>query len=318
MSTQNNWARTNAVILDAINDGETSKLAAAGTDYTRTGLKEDMFTPEIQPMVPIADSEFDRDLGEDLRKIEELEPKSAGASFVSFQTTPSQRYIHGSRYSIPFARIQTVKLQKDVDELRTYRYDLRKVLFEMLIKDASARVDERYIGDWLNIVQDTVDGTPDTPHRVTGKVQWGAFSGGLTKENFVEATKMLPRGNAKGEYILNNHLVLMNNITVRDVLKFNVDDIGDANVAQNFNQGLTTLNLWGMKILVTNKQNLVPDNKAWFFVAPEFLGKGYQVYDWTAYVKREGPFIEQYAMCCLGIGIGNIAGAALADFDYGA
>ena len=318
MSTQNRWSATNGVILDAISNGETDKLAAAGTDYTRTMLREDMFTPEIQPLQPISDSEFDRDLTEDLRKIEEIEPRSAGASFVSFQTTPENRYMKGSRYAIPFARIQTVRLQKDVDELRTYKYDLRKVLFELLIKDASAQVDERYIGDWLDIVTDTTTGNPNSPHRVTGKVQWAAYSGGLTHENFVDATKLLPTANARGEYVLDNHVVLMNNVTARDILKFKVDEIGDANVAAHFNGGLKTLNMWGMKILITNKQHLVPTNKAWFFCAPEFLGKGYQLYDWTAYVKREGPFIEQYAMCCLGMGIGNIAGAALADFDYGA
>lgn len=316
MKTQNSWDATNSVILDAIANGETGKLAAAGTDYTRTGLKEDMFTPEIQPLVPISDSELDRDLTEDLQKIEELEPESAGAQFVAFNTTPEQRPMHGPRWKMTFSRLQTVKLHKDVDELRTYRYDLRKVLFELLIKDASARVDERYIGDWLRIVQDTVDGTPGTAQVTTGKRQWAAYSGGFTKSNFVDATKMLPRGNSDGKFILNNHLCLMNNITARDLLKLDVDDIGDANVASHFNSGLTTLNCWGMKILVTNKQYLVPDNKAWFFAAPEFLGKGYQLYDWTAYVKREGPFIEQYALACLALGIGNIAGGCLADFDY--
>jgi len=54
----------------------------------------------------------------------------------------------------------------------------------------------------------------------------------------------------------------------------------------------------------------------WFFAAPEFLGNGYILQDWTTYMKKEAYFIELFSYWLGGFSIGNIAAVALADFDF--
>ena len=110
---------------------------------------------------------LDRDLDERLRIIEELEPDSPGAKWVPLQSVPDGEYIYGSRYQIPFARVLTRKYTKDIDELRTYKQDLRKILADNSIKDALAEIDGKFIGTCNAITDNGTDGIND----FTGKRQ---------------------------------------------------------------------------------------------------------------------------------------------------
>jgi len=306
----------NEKILGYIDRGETEKLGQAATGYTRTQIREDAFTWNFLPLGKATNDMLDRALDERLQIIEDLEPDSAGAKWIPLQTVPDGEYMFGSRYLIPFARVNTRKHVKDVDELRTYRYPLKKVFTHNSIKDAQAEIDGKFIATLKSIVQDTAGGVPGKQN-TTGKVQWRGMSGGLTKENFVEALKMLPRGSEDhtGKFRLRNYIALMNDVTAQDWKKLDHNQIG-AKVEKMFDEGLTQDVFMGQKTVFTIKDDLVGDNEVWFLPAPEFLGKAYYLNDWTTYVKLESHFIETYSSWLGGFAIGNIAGVCLADFDY--
>lgn len=305
----------NQRVLDYLDRGEVEKVAQASSDFTRIQVREDSFAMKILTPQKATDDMLDRDLDERLRIIEELEPDSPGAKWVPLQDVPDGEYIYGSRYQIPFARVLTPKFVKDIDELRTYRQDIRKILTQNAIKDGLAEIDGKFIETCTAIVEDTAGGIPGQQN-FTGKVQWIAMSGGLTKENFVEAKKMLPRGNAQGKFRLRNYIALMNDVTAQDWLKLDHDEIGNENVTRFFNEGLTTDTYLGLKCVFTIKDDLVPDNRVWFFAAPEFLGKAYYLTDWTMFMKKEAYFIEMFAYWLGGFAIGNLAGVCVADFDH--
>jgi hypothetical protein len=305
----------NQRILDHLDRGEVEKVAQASSDYTRIQVREDSFAMKILVPQKATDDMLDRDLDERLRIIEELEPDSPGAKWVPLQDVPDGEYIYGSRYQIPFARVLTPKFTKDIDELRTYRQDIRKILTQNAIKDGLAEIDGKFIETCVAIAEDTSGSVPGQ-QSFTGKVQWIAMSGGLTKDNFVEAKKMLPRGNAQGRFRLRNYIALMNDVTAQDWLKLDHDEIGNETVTRFFNEGLTTDTYLGLKCIFTIKDDLVPDNRVWFFAAPEFLGKAYYLTDWTMYMKKEAYFIEMFAYWLGGFAIGNVAGVCVADFDY--
>jgi hypothetical protein len=305
----------NQRVLDYLDRGEVEKVAQASSDYTRIQLREDSFCMKILTPQKATDDMLDRDLDERLRIIEELEPDSPGAKWVPLQDVPDGEYIYGSRYQIPFARVLTPKFVKDIDELRTYRQDIRKILTQNAIKDGLAEIDGKFIETCVAIAEDTSGSVPGQ-QSFTGKVQWIAMSGGLTKDNFVEAKKMLPRGNAQGRFRLRNYIALMNDVTAQDWLKLDHDEIGNETVTRFFNEGLTTDTYLGLKCIFTIKDDLVPDNRVWFFAAPEFLGKAYYLTDWTMYMKKEAYFIEMFAYWLGGFAIGNVAGVCVADFDY--
>ena len=321
METQNvNVNLLNKSVLEAIDRGTDSdllKTAQAASDYTRIQIREDSFAFKILPPERIDNSRLKRDLTEDLGVIENIEPDSPGAKWVPLETVPDGEYIKGSRYIIPFARVTTRKMTKDIDQLRTYDIDIRKILTDNSIKDGLAQIDEKFIQTVNGIVFDAPG--PGTANRVTGKIQWMDFGGGIDRVTWTEATKMLPRGNAQGKFVTRNYIALMNDVTARDILKLNRIEAGGDIAQKNWIEGMTTDTIEGIKIVTTIKNNIVPENYVYFFAEPSFLGHCYYLTDWTMFLKKEAFFIEFFSYWLGGFGFGNVAAMAVARFnqDYG-
>lgn len=309
----------NQRVLDYIDRGDLTKVAQATSDLTRTTVREDSFAMKILPPQKATNDMLAKGMDENLSIIEELEPESPAAKWVAFQDVPEGEYIYGSRYRVPFARILTPKFVKDIDELRTYNADLRKILMQNAIKDGLAEYDGKFIDTCEAIVFDgvyeTIDGKKKFLQNVTKKEQYRYIEGGLNKENWAEAQKLLPRGNKDGHFRLRNYIALMNDVTAQDWKKMNVNDIGNENVNKMFHEGLTSDTYFGTRCIFTIKDDLVPDGRVWFFAAPEFLGKAYYLTDWTMFMKKEAYFIESYAYWLGGMAIGNIAGVCCVDFE---
>lgn len=303
----------NARILEHLDRGEVKKAQDAATDYTRTQIREESFAFKILPPEKATDDMLTRDLDERLRIIWEIEPDSPASKWVPLQTIPDGEYITGSRYIIPFARVLTPKFVKDIDELRTYRQDIRKILTDNSIKDALAEIDTKFVETVNSIVLNAPG--PGQPNRVTKKVQWIETSEPLNRSSFAEAKKMLPRGNANGKYRLRNYIALMNDVTAQDWLKLTRDQVGGDLAEEFFRNGLTTDTFLGVKAIFTIKDNLIPDNWVYFFAAPEFLGKCFYLTDWTMYMKKEAYFIEMFSYWLGGFAFGNVAAMAVAKFN---
>ena len=215
----------NSKILESLDRDQVKTAQDASTDYTRIQIREESFAFKILPPEKATDDMLDRAIDERLQIIWEIEPDSPAAKWVPLQTIPDGEYITGSRYIIPFARVLTPKFVKDIDELRTTRQDIRKILTDNSIKDALAEIDSK----WINTVNSIVFNAPEAgaPNNVTGKVQWVDFTDGLDQTSFAEAKKLLPRGNANGKFRARNYICLMNDVTAQDWLKLKYTDIGE-------------------------------------------------------------------------------------------
>ena len=312
----------NERILESIDRDEVKKAQDAATSYTRINLREGSFAFQILPPEQATDDILDRSLTNDLPQvIWELEPDSPGARWVPFQTIPDGEYIQGSKYVIPFARIVTPKFEKDIDELRTYRMDLRKVLTDNSIKAGLKQVDEKFIGLIDDIVSTGGTTAVGVVQTVTGKYQWMEYTG-LTRENLAEAMKMLPSGSTyagfEDKFKARNYIMLMNDVTAKELLKFEHEEYGGPRSQEVFEKGLVSDTIFGLKVLYTIKQSLVPDLTIYFFAEPEFLGKCFYMTDWTMYMKKEAYFISMFSYWLGGMALGNIAGVARADFNKAA
>jgi len=314
METQNvPTSVVNARILEYLDRDEVKKAQDAATDYTRTQIREESFAFQLLPPEKATDDMLDRALDERLQIIWELEPDSPAAKWVPLQTIPDGEYIWDSRYIIPFARVLTPKFVKDVDELRTTRQDIRKILTDNSIKDGLAEIDTKYMETVNSIVFDAPGA--GLASNVTGKVQWIDTTDPLNRSSFAEAKKMLPRGNSDGKFRLRNYACLMNDVTAQDWLKLDRNAVGGDLSEDFFRNGLTTDTFLGVKSIFTIKDDLVPDNYVYFFAAPEFLGKCFYLTDWTMFMKKEAFFIEMFSYWLGGFAFGNVAGMAVARFN---
>ena len=295
-----------------------AKTAQAASQMTRTQLREDSFAFKIMEPRQATDDMLVPGLVSDKLVIyEELEPDSPGAMWVPLQTVPDGNYIYGRRYPIPIARVLTPRNEKDLDELRVYRNDIRKIFTENEIKDALGEIDTKFIQLCNDVVSDNTTGAPGGIHNYTGKVQWMQFGAGLTPETLAEAKKMMLQGSTfagmKNKFRLRNYVALMNDVTAQEFLKFKFNDIGDK-IEEVVDNGVIFSKFFGLKFIFTIKGEQVPDGTVYFFPKEEFFGKCYYFTDWTMYMEKKAYMISSFAYWLGGMAIGNVAGVCRADF----
>lgn len=303
-------AMMNKAVIDKFfsSDPRMVKEAAdAVNDYTRVKIREDGYWRRILPPVQITNDELDRQVDTDKPvKIIDKEPDSPAAISVPFATLPMNRYIRGPRYRVMFDRIMTPRFTKDVDELRTYQMDIRQILSDNSIKDLLAEEDGKATRTINTMLVGPNSIVPDT-----GVAQWVTINGGVTRDTLAEAMKVLPR--------TPNHLnvatVLVNNVTIWDIVKFGRDEVGGDMSQELFKAGFSEQELMGRRWIITIKRDLVPDSTIFLFAEPKFLGKFFILEDVTMYVDRRAFMLEFFSYEALGSSIGNIAAIGRVDFQ---
>lgn len=276
-------------------------------DFTRYRMREEGFWRRVQPAQQIGNEDLDRQQDTDKPvKIVDREPDSPAAMSIPFATLPMNLYIRGQRYRVTFDRIVTPRFTKDVDELRTYYIDIRQVLSDNSIKDMLAEEDRKFIA----AVDQALGGAPDTVVETSGLVQWETIYGGITRDTLQDAFKILPRTISR----LETATVLLNNLTIREILKMGREEVGGDFSQDMFKNGWSESNFMKARWVITIKQELVPTDSMYFFADPKFLGKAYILEDTTMYIERKAFMLEFFAYETLGGSIGNTNALARADF----
>lgn len=306
-ATQPSAKEVNGAFLNMLEtQGQEKQAADAVNEYIRVRMREDGFHRRIIPPVQITNDELDRQVDTDKPvKVVDKEPNSPAAISVPFATLPLNRYIRGPRFRVMFDRIMTPRFTKDIDELRTYDMDIRQILSDNSIKDMLAEEDGKFIFvcNQLLIGQGAV--VPET-----GTVQHRAIAGGITRDTLAESMKILPQTPSH----LNVSTVLINNVTIWDIVKFGRDEIGGELSQELFERGFAEREIFGVRWIVTIKRDLVPDSTTFMFAEPKFLGKFFVLEDTTMYIDRKAFMLEFFAYESIGSAIANVAAVARADF----
>jgi hypothetical protein len=204
---------------------------------------------------------------------------------------------------------------KDVAELHDYDLDIRQVISDNALKDLQAEEDGKFIQTINSLLSnDLMTANELVPYGPNGTniTLWKTLSGGLTRENVVEAKKLMMTAGAR----LRPQTALVNQKTALEFEKWTREEVG-GDMAQNIlvNGWAGEATKWcSLNWITTIKDDLVPNNSMFLFAAPEFLGRLYFLEDTTMFVKREGPMLSWYAYEMLGGGIANAAAVSRVDF----
>jgi hypothetical protein len=308
MPSQSQIQLLNETLFEQLEDPGMYKSAIdAVNDFTRTKMREDGFARRVIPPLSITNQQLDRQVDTDHPvKVVDKEVDSPAAISIPFATLPLNVYIRGPRYRVTFDRIVTPRFVKDVDELRTYVMDIRQVLSDNAIKDMLAEEDAKFIAAVNSVMLG-----PDTPVPYNGNVvQWETIEGGITREGLLDAFKIMPRGPSH----LQVHTVLINNVTIYEVMKWGRDEMGGDFSQDIIKNGWAESNFMGARWIITIKRDLVPDDSIFMFADPKFIGKSYLLEDTTMYIRREAYMLEFFAYQTMGGSIGHSGGLARADF----
>jgi len=278
----------------------------AVNEFTRVRVREDGFYRKIIPPVQVSNDDLDRQVDTDKPVIVvDKEPGSPAAISIPFATLPINVYIRGPRYRVMFDRIVTPRFVKDIDELRTWQMDIRQVLSDNAIKDMLAEEDSKFL-----TAVNTALVNPNTVVPLSGVVQWQTIFGGISRDTVEESLKVMPRTPSHLEV----NTVLVNNVTVRELLKWGYDEAGGELSGDLLKKGWSELDLCNVKWVVTIKRDMVPDDTFFMFGDPRLIGKSYLLEDTTMHIKREAFMIEFFAYETLGGSIGHTGGLARVDF----
>lgn len=289
-------------LFDAINDapaGHLKNASEAGTQMIRRRLRENGFSRLILPYKQVSDADLNYLPDVELPVIvEEMEPDSPGAKSIPFNDTADTSFFRGNKFVVYFCKITTPEFVKNVDELRTYKNDLRQVITDNALKDIHTEEDSRFINEVDEIVGlATGVGAADVQ-------QSFEISGGINRSTYKEVLNHLE------DRELNNGLFLMNRHTFKSFLEWDRSEFGGDIAEKLAIEGTSALDeakLFGVRHAITMKRSLVPDNVVYQFAEPNFLGRAYVLSDVTMYVEKKKDILRFSAFEKIGVSFANVA-----------
>ncbi len=299
----------NEAFVDMVRSGNIKQAAEAANDYTRVFMREESFMEKILPGRQLSNSELDRqvDTSKPVR-VEDLQPGSPGAVSVPFAQLPKSKWMRGKRYRVLFDRILSHKATIDVDELRTWRMDLRQVISDDYIKDIAYEKDRKFMA-----AVDAAAGNATAATLAGGELATGSArnynlvdSSGVSRDTLVEMLKIMPAQTSK----LEAKIVLCNHLTIKDVIKWGRDEVGGDFAEQLLLNGWSNETFLGAKWVQTIKTDLVPNGAFYMFAGEDFLGKHYLLEDVTMHIEQKAFFLEFFAYTLAGASIGNVNAVA--------
>lgn len=307
-TTEKDIALYNEAFRHAVESGNEKQAAELTEEYTRTQVRESGFIRQIVPFRPLTDKRrIQKSLSHDKPYlVEEKEPDSPGAVTVPYRTGPMGFYIRGKRYPVGFVRIQTQMARKDTAELWTYEQDIRQIISDNEVKEIQTEED----GKALTAMEAFLVG-PDQTVPYSGVAQWQTIQGGIDRNTTQEGLAIMEKTPSR----FSPSTVLINNVTMREILKWGRDEVGGDLSQDMLKDGFTYEKFMKVRWIITIKRELVPDMRMYYFGPENSLGKAYELESPTMYIKREGPEIAYYHYEHVGMSWGHSGGLAIADFE---
>jgi hypothetical protein len=307
----------NDTFVEMVKGGQEKQAAVSAQQFTRNKLREESFAEKIITPIDISNDELDKaENPELLVKWNDREPDTAPATTVPLGVVPDGLQFFGTRYPSYFTRIVSPKFSKDIDQLRTYDYDIRSIMLEISTKDIATEIDTRFIER-----VDSVLGTNNTANDLNGLglPQRVTVSGGLTRDNLADAFKVIKRlrvpfGPAQPDGGDSKGVMLMNTVTADDLVKLDRSEAGGDLSQEMYINGLPSKTIYGVKPIYTIKRDLIPDGVIYLFSSEEFFGKYYRLQPLTVFMKNEAYFLEYFQYMNISMAIGNVKGAVRVQF----
>jgi hypothetical protein len=294
----------NQSFLRKLEEGHEKTAGAAASAFVRQKLREESFTRKILPPVEVTAADLDRDLDDTPRIICEKEPDSVAAR-LSLTGTPEVRVFRGPRYPVVFEKLSSQTFKKSKYELMTYRTDIRQVLQDNSVKDLHRQEDAGFWGNLKAIVAAEATQQEHT---------YDTAAGGFNGANLMTLISKLTDFEQKP-----GHVVLAWSKYLK-LLGLPATSIGDQAATEHFRGGPLD-GFYGFNLIPTLKTDIL-DGATWgagagvgIFAPQQYLGQFYALEDATVALKVEQDVIEFTTYEAIGIGLGNIHGFVLGEFE---
>jgi len=321
-------------ILEA-NDGALVKQSAAATSVVRRRIREDGFQRKILPFVKITNADLAYLPDSELPAvIEEIEPDSPAAKSIGYNDSPDTVLFRGEKFVVLINIITTEELTKNVNELRTYKNDIRQMMTDNMLRDIHTEEDSKFLqhvrricGGITGGAYNNPEGTPDggygggqvgiSPAYLAGNVpgspanQYVSIDAPITRESYKITRNFLE------DRDLNIGVALVNRRTANQFLGMGRNELGGDKAQELALKGLSALEKFefmGINHIATIKRDLVANGEVFQFASPDYLGRAYMLEDIKITIKKDYDIIRMRAQEQVGLTIGNTNGVQRIQF----
>lgn len=284
----------NALFADAMTNPESQEKVAAATElYIRDKVRESAFCRKILPPMPITREECDRsEENNSLKKIIDIETGATAVS-LNMNSQANTRYITGDRFAIGFHKVSSDEYTISEGDLMGYEMPITKIIEKNCVKAIEEVEDGTFMAQINDIV--TLSGK---------KLTITAADPTIDGKKLTTLFNLLETGDK-----LETSIMLMSRPTWNDWTGQGPGAF-DAKAYDVLVNGYTEEKIYNKRVIVTNKDDMVPHNEIWAFAAPEFLGRFYTLNDVKFWTDVKAEYFNFKAWEHIGMGIGNIKGIA--------
>jgi len=271
-------------------DGQV-KTAQAGQAYVRSFLREHSFSRKILPPESVTRADLTRSTRHDtLIKIVDFEHPSTAAA-VNFRSAGKERYLQGTRYAVPFFKVESDLFVKNEAELLAYEYPITKVIEENSIKD-------------IMFVEDSTFLSASNGAVTTSGKFIASSDTSVTRSNLIKLFKMIDNDK------LQSMVVLMTNVDFDDWHVQPATDVGSPLATELTINGYKYETIMRRRVIVTNKVDLLSPGTIYCYTDPQFLGNFFILNDVKFWIKKEADKVFWKTWEYVGVGIANLRSIA--------
>lgn len=281
--------------------GIVKKASVATEKATRTQIREEGFQRAILPFEDITNADLDYSGDSELSGVWfELEPDSPAARSIPYDASPNTAFYRAEKYVVFLSIITSEELTKNINELRTYKTDVRQIVNDNVLRDMHTAEDSAFLAELDRLVGLTPLLISDGAYtRESQNVQMGAA---ITRLSYKRAKSFLP------DRRIPNGVWLMNQRTAQEFIGWKRDEMGGDKAQDLILDGLSSLESFkmiGVPHIATIKNDLVLNGYCYQFAPKDFMGHALRLQDIEVTIKKEYDIVRMRAQEQVGLSIGN-------------
>lgn len=285
-------------------DGFVKRASVATSKATRTQVREEGFQRAIMSFDMITNENLDYFGDSELPGVwYELEPDSPPARHIPYNDTPNSFNYRAEKYVVLLSVVSTEEMTKNINQLRTYKTDVRQIVNDNLLRDIHTAEDTAFLAEVDRIV-----GSAATAYATVESAAPGAYQ----HVDMGAATFSRTGLKRAVSYLIERHLpvgvFLVNQRTANEFLGWKRDEMGGDLSQELARKGLKALEkfeMFNVPFISTIKNSLVTNGILYQFAPREFLGNALMLEDVTVTIKKEYDIIRMRAQEQIGFTIGN-------------
>ena len=299
----------NQTFIDALDDPSMRKEAAEqAAEYLKSQIYEDSFMVKILPPQGIRPEQCDRDVNSpNYQVVIDKEYADVQAVTTTFRGRSDFDFVETERYAVTFRELESREYSLTEGELRGMRQPVQNLIRHHIAYYLRKRMDEIFIGMCnaavgasglhLDLSAGSDDRiTPDLVNQLTDLID-------EQSPKYLEATTLLM---TKPQYKKINTWIQHNTASGAGTLPGMTGGIG----ADFWRDGYKYPTLFGFRLIVTNKTDLINTNEIFAFTEPEYLGHHFTFNDDRFSIEQRHKQMSWKGYRTFGAAIGNINAVA--------